>query len=1012
MRTIVDYLVGSSAVSFGLRASAKATVLLLIAAFADVALRRHAAAARHLLWTAALIGALAVPIVSWIIDSRPIVIPVPPSLLYVNGADTPAPPNASSGSGSGRRAFEGIVPDTNIQPSISAAPVETLSNSAWHLLVIVWACGALFRLLPFVLGLLNLGRVARRSYPISEQKWMELVHTLSARLGLRRRVRLVKSSASTMPLTWGWIRPVVLLPGDAEGWPTERRRVVLLHELAHVKRLDCLTQQLAQWACAVYWFNPLFWWASMRMMVERETACDDLVLLSGVRPSEYAGHLLAVARERRTDRGVKTAAVAMARQANLERRLRAILDVEATPSRLSPPTAVCGLIAAAGMVVSLTCVHLDARPSEVTGLAPLVETARITLRGRVVDARNKPATGAHVVVLATLLRRLTSSYENTIAKGQGLADNQGRFRLDLPRFPDGDTTIVATAPGLGAGFSDLIGSEDEEITIRLGPEQVVRGRVIDLQGVPAAGVVFRVSALWTKHPDLTGFHVTTPLHDSIPPWLGPLRTDARGCFTLDGLPRDADLTLQVRDDRFALQEFRIATGHDEPAKETVLPLSPPHLLEGRVTFGDSGQPVAGAHLHVVGYQTASTMQSFDRIDGQTGPDGRYRISASVAHHYGIVVDPPQGSPYFLRRLTLNATVGTRQELNVAMQRGILVRGRIHELGSGQPVAGAIVVYRPKQKKNPIFREDLFATGEYWELSAVSGADGSFRIPALPGQGHLLVKGPNSDFVPVRTSEGELEDDLPSGASLYPVGLLALNLDAGANGADVNIPVRRGGTLVGRVVDPDGQTVPSATIYSDAIASAGFASDFSDIPIEDGKFTLSGLDPEKTVSTFVFDAKSQLGALLELSVPKDGQPVTVRLQPCGSARARFVDRAGKPLANVMLLSDPMFGLEMAIGPSPSGDTRDQANHVATTLVDNIDGGRYQKLRTDAQGQLTFPSLIPGATYRVMAGEGGWVMKKEFVAQGGKNVDLSEITIMSQAEKLEDSRRAQDPESTKP
>ena len=815
-----------------------------------------------------------------------------------------------------------------------------------------------------------------------------------------------------MPLTWGWIRPVVLLPGDAEGWPTERRRVVLLHELAHVKRLDCLTQQLAQLSCAVYWFNPLFWWASMRMMVERETACDDLVLLSGVRPSEYAGHLLAVARERRTDRGVKTVAVAMARQANLERRLRTILDVEATPRRLSPPTAVCGLIAAAGMVVSLACVRLDAGPSEVTGLAPLVETARITLRARVVDARNKPATGAHVVVLATLLRRLTSSYENTIVKGQGLADDQGRFRLDLPRFPDGDTTIVATAPGLGAGFSDLSGSEDEEITIRLGPEQVVRGRVIDLQGVPAAGVVFRVSALWTKHPDLTGFHVTTPLDDSIPPWLGPLRTDARGYFTLDGLPRDADLTLQVRDDRFALQEFRIATGHDEPAKETVLPLSPPHLLEGRVTFGDSGQPVAGAQLHVVGYQTPGSIESFDRIDGQTGPDGRYRISASLAHHYEVIVDSPKGSPYFLRRLTLNAMTGTRQELNVVLRRGILVRGRIHELGSGQPVAGAIVVYRPKQKKNPMFREDLFAIGEYREHSAVSGVDGSFQIAALPGQGHMLVKAPNPNFVSVRTTEGQLEGDPPSGTRLYPDGLLALNLDANAKVADVLIPIKRGSTLTGHVVGPDGHTVQSGTVYSEAVDSPGFAGDFSDLAIEDGRFTLSGLEPEQTISVFVFDTERQLGASLKLAVPTDGQPVTVRLHPCGSARARFVDQKGKALANVRLLTDPMLGLEMVIRLSSYEDRRDRANTFATTLVDNMDGGRYQTLKTDAQGQLTFPSLIPGATYRVMAGEGAWVTKKEFVAEAGKTVELAEITVMLPVEKLGGSGGGQDTESTEP
>ena len=84
--------------------------------------------------------------------------------------------------------------------------------------------------------------------------------------------------------------------------------------------------------------------------------------------------------------------------------------------------------------------------------------------------------------------------------------------------------------------------------------------------------------------------------------------------------------------------------------------------------------------------------------------------------------------------------------------------------------------------------------------------------------------------------------------------------------------------------------------------------------------------------------------------------------------------------------------MVIRLSPSENPRDQADDFATTLVDNIDGGRYQTLRTDAQGQLTFPSLIPGATYRVMAGERGWVMKKEFVAEAGKTVDLAEITII--------------------
>jgi hypothetical protein len=171
-------------------------------------------------------------------------------------------------------------------------------------------------------------------------------------------VRLRRGGGEDIPAVFGVFRPTVLIPAGADDWPEQRRRVVLLHELAHVKRRDCLTQLLAQLACVVYWFNPPAWLVARQLRIERERACDDLVLTAGQRPSEYADHLLEMVRTLRSRACPSFAAVAMAKKSNFEHRLLAILDAARPRQTLTKATTTIAFFTAVAILLPLAMLRV------------------------------------------------------------------------------------------------------------------------------------------------------------------------------------------------------------------------------------------------------------------------------------------------------------------------------------------------------------------------------------------------------------------------------------------------------------------------------------------------------------------------------------------------------------------------------------------------------------------------------------------------------------------------------
>ena len=347
---------GSEATWFAilLGAAVKGTVVLAAAGLVAWALGRRSAAARHLVWTGAAAALLALPFLSVTLPA----LPVPAAAAILPGSigvwfhaeaaaagEQPAPPPLPGGS---RRVAQPAAwqPDARL----------------W--LLLLWAAGAAAAMAQMLLAAVGLWRLRRaaRTFPDPD-----LCRGLARSLGIAHEVKVLETGRGGMPMTCGFARPVILMPADAAEWTADRRAMVLLHELAHVRRGDAATHLLARAALSLYWWNPLAWLAWRQFVKERERAADDVVLNAGARAAEYAGHLLDVARTLQAQPAAGWA-VAMARRSQLEGRLLAILDSRANRQSPGRAAALAGVMLAIALVAPFAAIQ-----AQIPSAAPEVD---------------------------------------------------------------------------------------------------------------------------------------------------------------------------------------------------------------------------------------------------------------------------------------------------------------------------------------------------------------------------------------------------------------------------------------------------------------------------------------------------------------------------------------------------------------------------------------------------------------------------------------------------------------
>jgi len=428
--------------------SAKVAFLMAVALVIARLWRQPAAAARHWLLSVAIACAVATPLLGLVAPA------------WTIGPERWAP--------QARRESERPTVTTRIitqnverinppAAAPAAAGARSIAGAVSRLLAALWLAGVIITLSVLLVGLVRLRRISAAARPLDRGRWVRHAAEIGDAIGLRRPIVLLQSDHPTLLVTWGFRRPKVILPAAASGWTAERARIVLRHELAHIRRGDWTAQMAGELLRALYWFNPLVWIACARLRQESEHACDDAVLTSGVEPTDYASHLVDLARTLNAARQISVPAPAMARASSLEGRISAMLNDRLDRRPLTRSMRIA--VAAAFVIVTAT----------IAGAA--AQGRFSTFSGTVVDETNGFLPDATLVMTSTANR----------ARHEVHSDRTGHF--EFVGLPPGDYAVEVTQLGfapltepitiVGGDLTRVmrlqLGSLHETITIIGGP---------------------------------------------------------------------------------------------------------------------------------------------------------------------------------------------------------------------------------------------------------------------------------------------------------------------------------------------------------------------------------------------------------------------------------------------------------------------------------------------------------------------------------------------------------------
>lgn len=446
--------------------SVRSVVLLAMAGVVAWILRRRAAAVRSALWHAVACAILLLPVLS-------VVLP-----RWELGTSSAL---GESSAAIATRLSEWAVPADGLQasrtsPRVRTRPPVTVSDESppsrpvapngtrpsWtvtvSVLFILWAAGVAFVAAQMLRSLSRLMRLERRAVPITDTILTSHVAGLIPATVLPRGTHILEGPSHAIPMTWGIVRPRVMLPVGWKQWPSSATAAVLAHELAHVRRHDVLRQLPWDLARALFWFNPLIALGARASHLACEQACDDEVVRRGLAPTTYADALLTLVRALREVGGVGAPALAGSGERELARRIGALVDSRrdrrASRAAVVATVAIVAVSSVGSATASLEAVAGEGAPGASRAHSPsccepVADPTVVGTVGRALDSAfmAMASTGLSGTIVVSV------GADVVFAKGFGFADRERRIPASVStRYHVAGITKAFTA----AAVADLI----------------------------------------------------------------------------------------------------------------------------------------------------------------------------------------------------------------------------------------------------------------------------------------------------------------------------------------------------------------------------------------------------------------------------------------------------------------------------------------------------------------------------------------------------------------------------